>query len=64
MTGLGEIDRCLGHADWCVPAAKRLWRYNQHHFDDLNADGLAARASVEAVGCLDNGDTQSSVAMP
>ncbi len=29
----GDID-ALG---WCGPGAEKLWRYNQHYFDDLNA---------------------------
>jgi len=31
-------------ADWDDPARQRLWRYNLHYFDDLNAEGAHARA--------------------
>jgi len=30
-------------ADWDDPARLRLWRYNLHYFDDLNAEGSGAR---------------------
>jgi uncharacterized heparinase superfamily protein len=29
---------------WDDPALPKLWRYNQHYFDDLNAEGALARA--------------------
>jgi uncharacterized heparinase superfamily protein len=29
---------------WDDPRVALLWRYNQHYFDDLNAEGAAARA--------------------
>ena len=30
-------------ADWDDPAKLRLWRYNLHYFDDLNAEGAGTR---------------------
>lgn len=30
-------------ADWDDPARLRLWRYNLHYFDDLNAEGAGTR---------------------
>jgi len=33
----------LATLGWCGPQAEKLWRYNQHYFDDLNAHGAAAR---------------------
>lgn len=30
-------------SDWDDPAKMRLWRYNLHYFDDLNAEGASAR---------------------
>jgi uncharacterized heparinase superfamily protein len=33
---------------WDDPALDKLWRYNQHYFDDLNAEGADARASWHA----------------
>jgi uncharacterized heparinase superfamily protein len=35
----GQLDE-LG---WDSPQREKLWRYNQHYFDDLNAHGAAAR---------------------
>ncbi len=29
---------------WDGPGQEKLWRYNQHYFDDLNAHGAASRA--------------------
>jgi uncharacterized heparinase superfamily protein len=34
---------CMGPADWQGTAADRLWHYNLHYFDDLNAEGAAQR---------------------
>lgn len=31
-------------SDWDNPAQLRLWRYNLHYFDDLNAEGASARS--------------------
>ena len=33
----------LAELGWCGPQAAKLWRYNQHYFDDLNAHDAAAR---------------------
>lgn len=33
----------LADVGWDNPALPLLWRYNQHYFDDLNAEGAAAR---------------------
>ena len=35
-----------GTAAWDDPQMERLWRYNLHYFDDLNADGAAQRAPL------------------
>lgn len=32
-------------AGWDDPALEKLWRYNLHYFDDLNANGAAERAA-------------------
>jgi len=40
---LGEQRRCLAAAGWQPPDAARLWVYNLHYFDDLNAHAAAAR---------------------
>ena len=46
---LGE-SRCLSASGWDDPAASKLWRYNQHYFDDLNArDAASRRASHQAL---------------
>jgi uncharacterized heparinase superfamily protein len=46
----GETFRFLNHvghvrtaADWNDPAQEKLWLYNLHYFDDLNATGAADR---------------------
>jgi len=33
----------LSTLGWAGPAAEKLWRYNQHYFDDLNAQDAVAR---------------------
>jgi uncharacterized heparinase superfamily protein len=33
----------LGANGWDDPAKAKLWRYNQHYFDDLNAEGAETR---------------------
>ncbi|NRP30874.1 MULTISPECIES: heparinase II/III family protein [unclassified Aliiroseovarius] len=33
----------LGENGWDDPAKAKLWRYNQHYFDDLNAEGAETR---------------------
>jgi uncharacterized heparinase superfamily protein len=40
---LGER-HSLDEVGWDGPGVARLWRYNQHYFDDLNAVGADARA--------------------
>jgi uncharacterized heparinase superfamily protein len=44
---LGE-ERDLADIGWDDPALPLLWRYHQHYFDDLNAQGAAARAAWHA----------------
>jgi uncharacterized heparinase superfamily protein len=39
---LGEAGSLSVHG-WDGPAKAKLWRYNQHYFDDLNAQGAEAR---------------------
>jgi uncharacterized heparinase superfamily protein len=36
---------CATAADWSAPDKPRLWLYNLHYFDDLNAAGAEARAA-------------------
>lgn len=50
MTGatafrLLNLERDLGDVGWDDPAVAKLWRYNQHYFDDLTAHGAASRAA-------------------
>jgi uncharacterized heparinase superfamily protein len=33
----------LAHDGWDNPERPKLWRYNQHYFDDLNASGASSR---------------------
>jgi hypothetical protein len=35
----------LDEVGWSGPGVTRLWRYNQHYFDDLNADDAEMRAT-------------------
>jgi uncharacterized heparinase superfamily protein len=35
----------LSDCGWDDPARDKLWRYNQHYFDDLNADGADERVA-------------------
>ncbi|WP_453960826.1 heparinase II/III family protein [Amorphus suaedae] len=42
---LNVAGQIAGAADWDQPERDRLWRYNLHYFDDLNADGADARAA-------------------
>lgn len=44
---LGE-SRDLDVHGWDDPRLEKLWRYNQHYFDDLNAAGAASRATWHA----------------
>lgn len=41
---LNEVGSLEAHG-WDDPAKAKLWRYNQHYFDDLNAEGAPARAA-------------------
>lgn len=34
----------LAKLGWDAPSVEKLWRYNQHYFDDLNAEGAAQRS--------------------
>ena len=34
---------CLADIGWDGPQLEKLWRYNQHYFDDLNAEGAKDR---------------------
>ncbi len=38
-----SVERTLDDAGWDRPDVERLWRYNLHYFDDLNAAGAGAR---------------------
>ena len=40
---LNEEHELAGEADWDNPEHSKLWRYNLHYFDDLNAEGASAR---------------------
>ncbi len=40
--------RPLSRHGWDDPALAKLWRYNLHYFDDLSAEGAAARADLHA----------------
>lgn len=40
---LGQVGR-LAEIGWDGPQRDKLWRYNQHYFDDLNATGAPERA--------------------
>ena len=42
---LNETHRVVGPAGWNDPGRDKLWLYNLHYFDDLNATGAAARAA-------------------
>ncbi len=44
---LGEC-HALDAVGWDDPAIERLWRYNLHYFDDLNASDARHRASAHA----------------
>lgn len=41
---LGESDGVETAADWNNPGRAKLWLYNLHYFDDLNAEGSSSRA--------------------
>lgn len=38
-----NLDGSLADLGWSGPGRDALWRYNQHYFDDLNAEGAEAR---------------------
>ena len=40
---LNEEHDAQSRADWNHPARSKLWLYNLHYFDDLNADGYVSR---------------------
>jgi uncharacterized heparinase superfamily protein len=42
---LGERARLEGPDDWNHPVRSRLWTYNLHYFDDLNATGADQRVA-------------------
>lgn len=44
MRFLGET-HSLEEVGWDAPGVPLLWRYNQHYFDDLNAEGAAGRGA-------------------
>lgn len=53
MTGPGTFSYLgtqarLEDIGWDNPALEKLWRYNQHYFDDLNAEGSGARTAWHA----------------
>ena len=39
-----SVEQALDDCGWDQPEVERLWRYNLHYFDDLNAQGAAARS--------------------
>ncbi|MCU6433908.1 heparinase II/III family protein [Undibacterium sp. Jales W-56] len=48
MSGFGQFrflndEGDLTQIGWDDPAREKLWRYNLHYFDDLNAEGAASR---------------------
>jgi len=45
---LNEEREVAAPADWNAPGASRLWLYNLHYFDDLNAQDAAARRDWHA----------------
>lgn len=38
-----SVEQSLDDCGWDRPEVERLWRYNLHYFDDLNAQGAAQR---------------------
>lgn len=38
-----NTEHSLTDIGWDCPKVEKLWRYNQHYFDDLNADGANVR---------------------
>ena len=44
-----NLERDLNACGWDDPQIEKLWRYNLHYFDDLNAVGSAERAGLQRV---------------
>ena len=44
-----NLERDLNACGWDDPQIEKLWRYNLHYFDDLNAVGSAERAGIQRV---------------
>ena len=42
---LNVVGQVRNEADWNTPAQEKLWLYNLHYFDDLNAVGAADRSA-------------------
>ncbi|OYU68445.1 MAG: heparinase, partial [Burkholderiales bacterium PBB5] len=40
-----SVEHALAEVGWDDPKVARLWRYNLHYFDDLNAQGAAQRSA-------------------
>jgi|SRR5579872_5006594 len=40
-----NVEREVSHNGWDDPSVEKLWRYNLHYFDDLNACDAPARAA-------------------
>jgi hypothetical protein len=40
-----NVERNLDHCGWDDPSIEKLWRYNLHYFDDLNAQGASLRVA-------------------
>lgn len=45
---LGERGQVSSAVDWNSPNKTKLWLYNLHYFDDLNAQGAGERAGLHA----------------
>ena len=41
------VEKALDDCGWDRPEVDRLWRYNLHYFDDLNARGAAQRSGLQ-----------------
>lgn len=46
FTFLGETREVSGRHAWNDPVVAKLWLYNLHYFDDLNADGAEERVDM------------------
>jgi uncharacterized heparinase superfamily protein len=40
-----NVEHDLADVGWDESSVAKLWRYNQHYFDDLNAEGCASRTA-------------------